>query len=193
VGDTTLTVTAPVEKKALTAEEHKKLERLLPKVQGGNAKALDELRPILDKTVLWEYIGDLGRRVQESWLEAMAGQNKLVREAFEKRATEMHRELLSDGDSQLERLLVDRVIATWIQVCYADSAYANALKGDGHTLQLGTYLQERQDRAHTRHLKAIKALASVRRLLVPAVQVNIGKNQIISQGAAPEAKPTDDI
>lgn len=184
MGDRSMTVTATVEKKALTAEEDKKLGRLLVKAQGGDQKALDELRPILDKTALWEYLGDLGRRVEESWLEAMTGRNKLGREAFEKRGAEMRHELLAAGDSQLERLLVDRVILTWLQVCHADMCYAGLLKGDGHTLQQGRYYQERQDRANARHLKAIKALASVRRLLVPAVQVNIGKNQIISQGAS---------
>jgi hypothetical protein len=39
-----------------------------------------------------------------------------------------------------------------------------------------------EDRRQPRHLKAVKELATVRRLLVPSVQVNIGKNQIISQG-----------
>ena len=31
-------------------------------------------------------------------------------------------------------------------------------------------------------LKATRTLATVRRLLVPAVQVNIGRNQVIAQG-----------
>src|SRR4051812_18923874 len=57
-----------------------------------------------------------------------------------------------------------------------------ALKGDGHSLAQGSYLQARQDRANARHLNAVKALASVRRLLAPSVQVNIGRNQIVSQG-----------
>ena len=39
------------------------------------------------------------------------------------------------------------------------------------------------DRAHRRFLQAVKTLATVRRLLVPALQVNIGKNQIITQAA----------
>jgi hypothetical protein len=95
----------------------------------------------------------------------------------------MRAELLAVGDSPLERLLADRVIMTWLQVSHADMTYSNMLKGDGYSFREGTFQQDRQDRANARHLKAIKALATVRKLLVPAVQVNIGRNQIISQGA----------
>ena len=121
----------------------------------------------------------------------MTGSNDLVREGYERRAAELRRELLAAGDSPLERLLIDRVVVTWLQASHADATYANLLKGDGHTWAEGKYRQDRQDRAHGRHLKAVKALATVRRLLLPPVQVNIGRNQIISQGgpavAAPEA------
>jgi hypothetical protein len=53
-------------------------------------------------------------------------------------------------------------------------------RGD-YTLNQGRYAQERQDRAHRRLLQAAKTLATVRRLLTPAVQINVGQNQIITQ------------
>ena len=117
----------------------------------------------------------------------MTGRNTLVREAYEKQIARLRQELLSPGDSALERLLADRIVTTWLQVCHADTAYSTMLKGDGHTFKEGTYNQDRQDRANARHLKAVKALASVRRLLTPSVQVNIGKNQIINPGATADA------
>ena len=174
-----------MEPKALTDEERRTLTRLLGPAQGGDAKALAELRPLVDKADLWGAIGDLTRRVEESWLEAMTGRDQLVREAYERRADELRRELLAAGDSPLERLLVDRVVACWLQAGHADTAHASLLKQDSYTYREAAYRQDRQDRAHTRFLKAVRALASVRRLLVPAVQVNIGRNQIISQTAEP--------
>lgn len=173
------------ESRDLTADEARKLPKLLEKAQAGDTKALDEVRPLLDKSGLWDLVGSLSSRVETSWLETMTGRNKLVREGYERQAATMRRELLETGDSPLERLLVDRVVLTWMQASHADIAYSSALKGDGHSFKEGTYNQERQDRANARHLKAVKALASVRRLLVPAVQVNIGRNQIISQGTPP--------
>lgn len=186
VTDTGTAVTTTVKPQKMTDEEAKNFAKLAQKAQGGDAKAMEALRPMLDKAGLWEFVGNLTRRVEESWLEAMTGQNKLIREGYERRVATMRSELLEAGDSPLERLLVDRVVMTWLQACQADAAYSHALNGDGHSLQQGTYHQARQDRANARHLKAIKALANVRRLLVPAVQVNIGRHQIINQGAPPD-------
>jgi hypothetical protein len=178
-------VEAPLKPDALTDDERKKLVKLLDKAQAGDKKALDEARPLLDKADLWRFMGNLSGRVQDSWLDAITGKNKLIREAYEREAEEMRRELLAAGDSALERLLAERVVATWLQVCYADSLYAALLKADSHSLAVGTYYQARQNSSNARHLKAVKALATVRRLLVPAVQVNIGRNQIISQSGPP--------
>ena len=130
MGDRSMTVEAPVKPDLLTSEERKKLPKLLVKAQAGDAKALDELRPLIDRADLWGFVGDLSRRVQESWLDAMTGRNKLIREAYERKANDLRRELLAAGDSPLERLLVDRVVATWLQVCHADTACAGMLKSE---------------------------------------------------------------
>jgi hypothetical protein len=86
-----------------------------------------------------------------------------------------HNRLAGPEPSVLERLLVDRVVACWIQIEYADLAYAQLAT----TLTSGhrDYLQRRQDRAHRRYLSAIRTLAQVRRLVEPVVQVNIGAQQ----------------
>ena len=183
MADGRMSVELPEPPDLLTDEERRKLPKLLQKAQAGDAKALDEVRPLLDRAHLWDFVGDLSSRVQETWLEAMTGTNKLVREAYERKADDLRRELLVSGDSPLERLLADRIVATWIQVCHADMACAVMLKDDdGYSFRAAAFHHDRQDRANARHLKAIRALASVRRLLAPTVQVNIGRNQIISQG-----------
>jgi hypothetical protein len=183
-------VKAHVKAGVLTDDERRRLEKLLDKAQDGDKKALDEIRPLLDKADLWKVIGDLGRRVQQAWLEALTGKGKFAREAFERRAETLRSDLLESGDSPLERLLVDRVVLTWLQVCYADNVTARVLSNaDGYSYRSAEFSQECQDRASARHLKAVKALASVRRLLVPAVQVNIAKQQIISQGGPTVVAP----
>ena len=63
-----------------------------------------------------------------------------------------------------------------------DYAYLSA---GSVSLQKGDYYQRRQERAHKRYLSAVKALAQVRRLELPAVQVNIGQNQINAIGCMP--------
>src|SRR5687767_8036320 len=100
-----MTVEAPLKRDALTDEERRKLVKLMDKAQAGDAKALDQARPLLDRTGLWKYMGNLSRRVQDSWLDAITGRNKLVREAYEREADEMRRELLATSATPLERLL----------------------------------------------------------------------------------------
>ena len=159
------TTKAPDKPARLTDDEEKRLMKLLGPAQAGDTKALAEVRPIIEKAGMWPYIGNLARKVEESWLEAMTGRNKLVREGYERRADELRRELLAAGDSPLERLLVDRIVACWLQVAQADTAYTVLLKADSHTFKQGAYYLDRQDRAHARFIKATRALATVRKLL----------------------------
>ncbi len=122
----------------------------------------------------------------------MTGRNKLVREAFEHGAAELRRDLLATGDSPLERVLVDRVVACWLQVSHADMMYANLLNGDGHSFREGSHCQDRQESAQARFLRATRALATVRRLLIPAVQINVAEKQIIAQHSGQPRDRLDD-
>jgi hypothetical protein len=53
-----------------------------------------------------------------------------------------------------------------------------AFEERGGMLQQGEYWQQAQERAQRRYLAAIRTLAQVRRLLTPAVQVNIAEQQL---------------
>ena len=175
--------TLMVDGRQLTKEEQKRLDTLLDRAQKGDRKALAELRPFMDKAGMWEAVGELGRIARDTWIEAAAKSNLVVREGIERTADRLRRDLLRDGDGPLERVLVDRVVACWLQVSYADWQHGMTLKKASYSYRDGAYDQDRMDRAHRRFLQAVKTLATVRRLLVPSVQVNIGRNQIISQGA----------
>src|SRR5829696_4011039 len=78
-----------------------------------------------------------------------------------------------DGDSQLENLLINRILSAWLQVMYADARYAQMQQRDGTFRQM-EYAQKRLERANRQLIRAIQALATVRRLL-QSVQVNIGQ------------------
>lgn len=177
-----ITETTAVERVPLTSNEKQTMLKLIDRAQGGDKKAMAELGPLLDRADFWGHLNDLGRKVQEMWLDTMTRTNRLAHEAYGRRANDMRQELLVPGDSPLERLLADRIVLTWLQVCHADCLSAVLLQKDSYTYKSAEHAEQRQDRANARHLKAVKALASVRRLLAPAVQVNIGKNQIITQG-----------
>jgi len=74
----------------------------------------------------------------------------------------------------LEALLAERIVACYLEVNYFDFYITSRYEG----WNAPALFLKRQDSAHKRYLSAIKALAQVRRLQLPMVQVNIGENQI---------------
>jgi hypothetical protein len=90
--------------------------------------------------------------------------------------------LAGANPTPVERLLVERVVACWLQVQDADVRYAQGQKE--LTFAQGEYYQRRMERAHKRYLSALRTLALVRKLAVPVLQVNIAKKQVNVAGAA---------
>ena len=83
----------------------------------------------------------------------------------------MRTELCGPNPTSLEKLLVERVVASWLYAYHADYKYA---KANDITFEHGDYLQRQQDRSHRRYLSSIRMLACVRRLALPVkVDVNV--------------------
>jgi hypothetical protein len=75
--------------------------------------------------------------------------------------------------------LAERVVATWLEVQLFSGLYASGIKSG--TLSQDDHRQKRLDRAHQRHLSAIRTLAQIRKM-GPAVQINIAEQQINTTG-----------
>ena len=88
----------------------------------------------------------------------------------------MRAELLGDNPTPVERLLVERVLACWVQVQDAELRYARNQKD--MTFRQGDFHQRRMDATSRRYLAALKALALVRKLAVPALQINLARKQV---------------
>ena len=148
----------------------------------GNQKALAVTRKLFDMfPTMWDEYGNLAAAAEAALVDLYAGQSVLKREALRKRLTEMRARLAGLEASPLEELLVERVVACWLQSYQADFDYATALK-ELPPKAVDPY-QRRQDRAARLYLKALRGLADVRRLLMPALQVNIAERQVNIAGA----------
>jgi hypothetical protein len=161
----TTTATPPKQDSADPVLE--RLHQLVRRAEGGDEAALPELRAALDVNPwVWERYGDLAQQSQAAWLQLIADKNLLLLESARRKAAQLRTELAGPAPSPLERLLVERVVACWLQTNFADASYAQ-MKGTSpaqHTAAL-----RRQDSAQLRYLQAVKALATVRRLLRPGV------------------------
>jgi hypothetical protein len=85
-------------------------------------------------------------------------------------------DLAGPNATPVERLAADRVIVCREYLVYFENRYAR--EWQTMPIEQTDFLQKLIDRAHKRYISALKALALVQRLRIPAVQVNIGEKQI---------------
>ena len=125
----------------------------------------------------WEESGNMAYQVQESCLKAFFGPKALLtQEAQRRKCAALRRELAGEHPTPLEMLLVDRIVMSGLHLHYAEALYAQHL--ETFSLKQNEFYQRRLSLAQNRYLAAIRTLAQVRRLQVPAVQVNIAREQL---------------
>jgi hypothetical protein len=109
-------------------------------------------------------------------LALMAGgkDDLALSEAVEAKMDHLRKELEGTDPTPLERLLAERAVFCWFQVNVYEAIFSQP---QAITLRQGEYRLRKIDSAHRRSLAAVATLARVRKLAVPALQVNIGANQ----------------
>ena len=149
-----------------TRQGEDELARLVARAERGDLSVLPALREALAANPdLWQTYGDLALQAEGALVRVAAGSNLLLAESLLLKLRALKAELGGDGDSPLERLLIARVAATWLQTNYYDTRVAQAAGAGEARLKV---LRQQQDAAHRRHLAGIKQLALVRKLLRPA-------------------------
>src|SRR5262249_22615083 len=94
-----------------------------------------------------------------------AGGNPLLAESLTRKVEELKTELAGRAPSPLERLLAERGAACWLQLHFHD---ALAAMNPELPPRQAEQVRRNQGSASRRYLTSLKALAVVRRLLVPA-------------------------
>ncbi len=159
-----------------------KLRELVKKAEKGTKKAVPEIREILREHphLCWR-LSNLSGLTEGALIDRMSRDEDLAsKELMKRQLACMREEVAGDDPSPLERLLAERVVATWLQVQLFEGIYASSMS-KGMTLAQADYHQRRMDKAHNRHLSAVRALAQVRKM-GPTVQINIAQKQINTAG-----------
>jgi hypothetical protein len=160
-----------------TLTDRKTMEKVLERARKGDESVLPAVREILkDADAVDRLGGDLPRMAEQSLIRASTGENLSFREALIRKLELLRDELAGPVPAPLERLLVDRVVACWLQLHLAD-LFLSQQEGK-LTLAQGEYHQRARDRAHKRYLTSIKTLALIRKLALPVLQVNIAQKQV---------------
>jgi hypothetical protein len=155
------------------------IQPLVERAEKVDASTLAAVRKVLDDPALVEACGNLAHQAEVSFICAAAGKNLVFQEALSRKMDLLRAELAGPNPTPIERLLVERVVACWLQVQDADVRYAQA---KDLSLKWYEYYQRRMNHSHKRYLSALKTLALVRKLAVPVLQVNIAQKQINMAG-----------
>jgi hypothetical protein len=140
-------------------------DELVENAASGDEAAVDELRRVLrGNPAIYRVLGDLGRHVQMSLIDAAAPNSVEIRESLKLTMDNLRRELLDDGESALEQLLVELVIASLLDVAILRIGFSQPHPKETHKRRW----ERRLDGALKRHLAAVAALAELRSQQEPA-------------------------
>jgi hypothetical protein len=165
------------------------MEKILQRARKGDESVLPAVREMLkDAGAVDRLGGNLSRMAEQALIRAATGENLSFGEGLIRKLDLLRDELAGLAPAPLERLLVDRVVACWLQLHIADLFLAQ--KEGTLKVAQAEYHQRTRDRAQQRYLAAIKTLALVRKLAVPVLQLNIAKKQVNVAGPCVAAGTT---
>lgn len=141
-----------------------------------------ETRRMLDEFLnsdptLWHAAGDMVEQAARQLISKTAG-TYAVKASMTKGWDQLQRDLVRPSDGALERLLVQQVVVAWLYLGYVEYQYSAMTTQDNLSIKRAEYWERRLSAAQRRYLRATETLARVRRLQLPAVQVNIGAQQV---------------
>jgi hypothetical protein len=125
-------------------------------------------------------------RVMDNWavnrlIDWAAGKdgNAKTKASLKEELRDVAAELAGPSPSPVERVIAETAATSWFALRMTEAQYAAAATSeDGMTLAQSEHAQRRIDRSHRRLMSTLKTLAAVRRLALPAVQINLARQQV---------------
>jgi hypothetical protein len=164
-------INAPGAVREILARAGKGEEAMRPLV----LQVLDREQKAGDGGVLMRVYGNMYRHAQNALLKTAAGNDITVQESMRRKIDTVRDELAGPDPTPLERILCERVALCWFDAHEMDRRFCDQTD---ISFKTAAHRESRRDRAHKRFLAACKALATVRKLGVPAIQVNVAKQQV---------------
>ena len=139
------------------------LDEVIRRCRSGDRDALVTLRRVMrDHPDLFRSHGHVAAKVQAEWIRAISGPDLFEREMMLKSSRELRQGLLDEGSgTELERLVVDQVVATHLEQGFHQLIEARCV---GKGVDLPKYEVDASQRATRRHEKALSALTTIRTL-----------------------------
>jgi hypothetical protein len=161
-----------------TPDEVDEVIALIRRMHDGDKVSEEELVRRMKADTLWaETLAQAASTMRDAWINH-ANSDGFTHEVLVARSRSLKRELVGDTPTVLESLLAERIVIGKLALDRAEQLHINSMQGDSSFKQVLFY-EHLMDRAHRRYVHAIKALAQVKRLQLPAVaQLNVATNQV---------------
>jgi hypothetical protein len=161
--------------RSANAGDKQSLAVLRRELAGGNAQSLIGMA------------ADLAGNLEQATLNAMLGDEQQgVKLVLLKKLDQMRAELDWNTSPKLERILIERVCQTWLYLHWLETADT---QGENRPIDLAQHQAAKIEQAEYRHLRAVKMLATVRKMALPLrielkaeVQVSEKKSSVGKSG-----------
>lgn len=139
-------------------------------------EAVEALRELVRQNPeIWQQAGDLGV-MSHGRLAEYASAAPLVQEGILMMAKELRQQLERATDTALEKLVIEQCVSAYILHYAIEMRYASKREG-GFVTSVDGYWDRRLNASQMRYFRAMETLARLRRMALPAMQINIGANQ----------------
>lgn len=146
-----------------SSKDRKVLNTKLKQANAGDQQAITWLRNFLDENPqVWQYIGDLSVVAENAWISLITNGDALFKESIRRQLNELKSELMEESSTALEKLIVDSILATWLEIHYLRSVDADSKQ---RTVTQASLLTKRLESAQRRHHSAMKDLLMFRKLM----------------------------
>jgi hypothetical protein len=183
VSDPTKAETLP--KPLPSIETPEGVKEVIERAGNGDQAMRPLVRKLLEKDhrergSLLDIYGNVYFYARQKMVEPFAGKDVMSQEALRRTINGVRDDLAGPNPTPLERILCERVALCWFDAHEMDRRYVDQ---SDVTFKTADYRESRRDRAHKRFLAACKTLATVRKLAVPAIQVNLANQQVNVAGS----------
>ena len=172
----------------ISDQEWEAVPKIMKEARKGSPESREALQKLFDHyPTLAGPAGDLAQVVQNSVVRAAGGGDPVSEESLRWWLADMRKSLDMPGDGELERLLIQRVVISWLALNTAEKLQGEKW-GKGMTLADATFWDRHVSRLDADFQRGCRTLAEIRRLGRPTVlaQMNIAEKQQINITAAPQ-------
>ena len=145
------------------SEPQESFTELVKAARQGDRSVIPALRRMMrDNPQLARNNGDLASQTQIHWLDLIAVKDLYRRECLLMKIADLKRELLAETNGTVvEQMLVDQAISTWMQLNYHEDREATK---PAENIQLGEFRLKKIESAYNRHMRALNALAAMKKI-----------------------------